>query len=68
MMFGGGMIFFWIILMIGIVFAIKNFNDRNLPQSILYENKNPLQILQERYAKGDINREQFEPMKKYLGV
>lgn len=68
MMFGGGMLFFWIILLIGIVFAVKYFNDRNLPQSISYDNKNPLQILQERYAKGEINREQFESMKRDLGV
>ena len=68
MMFGGGMIFFWIILLIGIMFVVKYFNDRNLPQSISYENKKPLQILQERYAKGEINRVQFESMKRDLGV
>ena len=55
--FGG---FFWIvILVIGVLLLTKrNHNNIQLPI------ETPLDILKKRYAKGEINKEQFEQMKK----
>ncbi len=65
MMFGGGMLLTSVLLVIGIIFVIKFFADRD-PINIFQDNKSAVQILKERYAKGEINREQFESLKKDL--
>lgn len=59
----GGMwfisILFWALIIAGVVFITKWFLERN------EENKeSALDILNKRYAKGEINRETFERMKK----
>lgn len=66
----GGMWFgwlFWIIILIVIVWAVVRFTgggqSRQLPPAS-YET--PLDILKKRYAKGEINKEQYEQMKKDL--
>lgn len=61
--FGGGMmIVFWVIVVILVVFFVRYFsNDRRT------EHKNEaIDILKERYAKGEINKEEFEAKKKDL--
>jgi putative membrane protein len=66
---GGGFWFgwiFWIILIGAIVWLIINQNKyRNINQ-INPHLESPLDILKKRYAKGEINKEQFEQMKKDL--
>ena len=59
----GGMwffsILFWILVIAGMVFITKWFLERN------EENReSALDILNKRYAKGEIDRETFERMKK----
>ena len=59
----GGMwfisILFWILIIAGVVFITKWFLERN------NENKeSALDILNKRYARGEIDRETFERMKK----
>lgn len=60
--FGFIEIFFWIFIIYVFVKVIKN--------SGYHHNKNQgkdcMEILKERYAKGEINKEQFESMKKDL--
>lgn len=63
-LFGGiFMLIFWILVIVGIVLLVKmlfgGHHDR--------ENK-PLDILKERYAKGEISKEEFEQKKKDLGL
>lgn len=65
-MFGFGFgilgLFFWIFVIFIFVRMLKNANhhyDKN-------HGKDPIDILKERYAKGEINKEQFESMKKDL--
>lgn len=70
-MFGSGMwggwffmIIFWIIGVTLFIFFIKWIIDQGKSgdKSI----KSPLDILKERYASGEINKEEFEQMKKDL--
>ncbi len=70
---GGGiyMILFWVIIIVGIVYLIsrsnislQNNNQRTPPPRGNYqprseESKSPEEIAKERFAKGEIDREEF---------
>lgn len=63
--FGGSlmMIIFWILLVVFIVWIVREIGGRNPhPRS----NSSALEILKERYAKGEIDKEEFEDKKKDL--
>ena len=59
--FGGGivMIVFWAIFIALIVWVVREIGDKNSRSS-----SNALDILKERYAKGEISKEEFESKKK----
>ena len=66
MVFGFGGIFmwlFWIVLLVLIVWLLKNVigGQTNLPRS-----NSALEILEQRYAKGEIGKEEFEEKKRDL--
>ena len=73
-MYGGGwgmgyggpfMILFWILIVIGVVLLVKWF----VGQSSAYKGpreRTPLDILRERYARGEIDREEFEQKRREL--
>ena len=54
-------IIFWIIVIAVIIWLLK---ERKL--SNLFNKKNAEEIIKERYAKGEINKKEFESMKKEL--
>jgi len=60
-------IIFWVAVIIGVVYLIK-FISSSSKQSPHETKKgdSALDILRERYAKGEINREEFEEKKKAL--
>ena len=61
--FGFGWIFmlvFWGLVIWGILALVRDDKYRRR------DGKNPVDILKERYAKGEINKEEFERMKKDL--
>lgn len=64
---GWGMGFGWIagfvILFLIIWLITKVFNNNSLPHR---KAKSALDILKERYAKGEINKEEFEEKKKII--
>ena len=60
------MLIFWGFIIAGVFWLLRYFtSDRggNVPPSIV---RDPMQILQERYAKGEIDTEEFEERKKIL--
>ena len=59
--FGGGimMILFWVLAIIFIVWIIREISGEN-------SRSNALEILKERYAKGEIDKKEFEEKKKDL--
>ncbi len=66
-----GMIFmllFWVLIIVGIVFLIRwlvqNTGNRN--PSGVGTGSQAMDILKERYAKGEITRDEFESMKKEI--
>ncbi len=55
------MILFWVLILIGVVYLFRLFPQA---QNGKKEDKTALNILQERYAKGEISKEEFEEKKK----
>ncbi|BAV33283.1 hypothetical protein SCL_0967 [Sulfuricaulis limicola] len=64
--FGGiGMILFWVLIIAGIVVLTKWLADGPRRSDTPRENS-ALDVLKQRYARGEINREEFEQKKRDL--
>lgn len=69
-MFGGIFMFiFWILIVFFVIWIIRRIlhsshNYYNHDQYFGHRSNNALDILKERYAKGEINKEEFEAKKK----
>jgi len=62
--FGGVfMLFWWVLIVVGIVALVKWVMNQSSERR---EGKSPLEILKERYAKGEIDKKDFEERKKEL--
>ena len=65
-LFGGlMMLLFWILIIAGIVLLVRWFFGEEDQQGSGAE-ETPLDILKKRYASGELDREQFESMKREL--
>jgi putative membrane protein len=64
-MFGGFMWIFWILIIIGLFFLIKWLVEQSRSNQTR-QGESSLEILRKRYAKGEINKEEFEQKKKDL--
>lgn len=60
MFFGGGlMLILWIVLILGIIFIVKTLSTTDKESKYL-DAKKPLEILKERYARGEIDETEFD--------
>jgi putative membrane protein len=57
-----GMILFWGLLIAGTVFLIRWF----LGETVIKREDSALEILKKRYARGEINKEEFDERKRDL--
>jgi len=62
----GFMMVFWLLLIGFVVFLLLENINKSPSQGPARGIESPLDILQKRYARGEITREQFEEMKKHL--
>lgn len=63
--FGGWwMIVFWVLVLVGVVWVVRVLIDR--PEQAPHTGKTPLQILEERYARGEISEQEFLHMREQL--
>jgi putative membrane protein len=67
--FGGGMLMmglFWIVIIVAVVYFVRNSNnsiDRNGGRSF---KEDPIEIARQRYAKGEISKEELQEIKEEL--
>lgn len=66
MFFGGWMIIVWIVILGLIVWGVVALTRRSGAGSAPDSNRTPLDIARERYAKGEISKDEFERIKKDL--
>jgi putative membrane protein len=64
--FGGWMIIVWVIIIGLIVWGVIALTRHAAHSSGSIERQSPLDIAKERYAKGEITKEEFERIKKDL--
>ncbi len=64
-MFGGWIWVFWIAVLVGLVFLIKWIVQQSSGTKPR-DKEDALEILKKRYAKGEIDKEEFEQKKKDL--
>lgn len=63
--FGGPfMLVFWLLLVIAIVVFVKWLGAQGSPPGP--REKSPLEVLQDRYARGEIDREEYEGKRRDL--
>jgi len=64
--FGGGFMWvFWILLIVVLVWGVKAFGDSTSGNNNQAEDS-PLEILKKRYARGEIDEEEFTRRRKEL--
>ena len=60
------MLLFWAAIIALIIWVVKRVTERDTTKTDTTVNTKPLDIAKERYAKGEITREEFEQIKKDL--
>lgn len=61
---GGFMWIFWVLIIAGIFFLFQTIAKRNSDGSA--DKETPMEILKKRYARGEIEEEEFERRRKEL--
>ena len=66
MFFGGWMIILWVVVVGLSVWGVVALAKRGTSTSDTTQKRDPLDIAKERYAKGEISKEELEEIKKNL--
>ncbi|OGA02656.1 MAG: hypothetical protein A3I00_03130 [Betaproteobacteria bacterium RIFCSPLOWO2_02_FULL_64_12] len=64
---GIGMLLFWGLIIAAIVMLVRGFGTGSTGRTANVSDRTPLDILRERYAKGEIEKSDFEQRKRELG-
>jgi putative membrane protein len=67
-MIGLGMLLFWVLILGGGVWLVQTLAHSSGSGSILSQDELPLDILKKRYSRGEITKEEFQEMKRDLGL
>lgn len=68
MWFGGGVMWlFWILLIVAIVLALKYVLGDRSGTSSSRDDESPMDILKKRYARGEIDEEEYNRRARQLG-
>ena len=59
------MLLFWILIIVGVVLVVRWFISEGKPKGLRAE-ETALDVLKKRYDSGEIDKEQFETMKRDL--
>jgi len=67
--FGGFfMILWWVLIIVGIVLLVKWLATSSSPASRIAGGGDALELLKQRYARGEIEKEEFEQKKRDLSA
>jgi len=66
MFFGGWTIILWVLVIALIIWVVAKLVRRGSLTTDTSRKQEPMEIASERYAKGEINKEEFERIKKGL--
>jgi putative membrane protein len=59
---------FWILVVMGALWLARTTTDRRVQRAGSQTRETPLEILQRRYASGDIGRDEYEQKRRDLGA
>jgi putative membrane protein len=59
-------LFYWVLLVGLVAWVVGKLTGRKKKEAVTPASRDPLDIVKERYARGEISEEQFERMKKDL--
>lgn len=65
---GFGMLAFWALIVAAIVILVRGFGGRSTEGGTRARDHAPLDILRERYARGEIDKAEFEAMRRELSL
>ncbi len=66
--FGIGMALFWGLIIAAIVMLVRGFGGGSAAGELRARDRTPLEILGERYAKGEIDKDEFDQKRRDLGA
>ncbi len=66
MFFGGWMVIIWVVIIALVVWGVIALVRRGTSASDTPQKRDPLDIARERYARGEITKEEFEEIKRNL--
>jgi putative membrane protein len=58
------MMWWWILIPVLLIFGVFLYNGRNRQNTV--KSENPMDILNKRFAKGEISKEEYEEQKRTL--